>query len=172
MSTKTDNQPTPETDALREKLRETIESDYFDAVIRAASDVVERWETPLWKDAPATATFIHRLRDALSSANANVDASPHQQNSMNTKTDHQPSDSTEANKTAGGDCASRLVRPDLERADCVCCGEPEQTGRYAGLPVCFPCYETGLLREWLEQHNALDWPNAKSAGTDASEKMI
>ena len=41
-----------------------------ESVIRAASDVVERWETPLWKDAPATATFIHRLRDALSSASA------------------------------------------------------------------------------------------------------
>ena len=39
-------------------------------VIRAARDVVDRWETPLWKDAPATATFIHRLRDALSSASA------------------------------------------------------------------------------------------------------
>jgi hypothetical protein len=49
-----------------------------------------------------------------------------------------------------------LVRPPLEPADCVCCGEAKQTGRYAGLPVCFPCYETGLLREWLEQHNALE----------------
>ena len=36
----------------------------------AAQALVDRWETPLWKDAPATATFIHRLRDALSSANA------------------------------------------------------------------------------------------------------
>ena len=32
---------------------------------------------------------------------------------MNTKTDNQPSDSAEANKTAGGDCVSRLVRPSI-----------------------------------------------------------
>lgn len=59
----------------------------------------------------------------------------------------------------GSHSIQRLVGPPLEPADCVCCGEPKQNGRYAGLPVCFPCYETGLLREWLEQHNALDWPD-------------
>ena len=64
------------------------------------------------------------------------------------------------NDADGAHLLSRLVRPSLEPADCVCCGEPQQVGRYAGLPVCFPCYETGLLREWLEQHNALEWPNA------------
>lgn len=53
----------------------------------------------------------------------------------------------------------RLVRPLGDAADCVCCGEHEQTGRYAGLPCCFPCYETGLLRDWLEQNNVLEWPN-------------
>lgn len=34
-------------------------------MIAAARAVVERWDTPLWKDAPATAGFINRLRDAL-----------------------------------------------------------------------------------------------------------
>lgn len=47
----------------------------------------------------------------------------------------------------------------MEPADCVCCSNPEQIGRYAGLPSCFPCYETGRLRDWLKQNNALDWPN-------------
>lgn len=31
----------------------------------AAQAVIDRWETPLWKNAPATATFIYALRDAL-----------------------------------------------------------------------------------------------------------
>ena len=31
----------------------------------AAQAVIDRWETPLWKDAPATAAFIADLRDAL-----------------------------------------------------------------------------------------------------------
>lgn len=30
-----------------------------------ASAVVDRWDTPLWKDAPATGTYIYALRDAL-----------------------------------------------------------------------------------------------------------
>lgn len=34
-------------------------------MVAAARAVVERWDTPLWKDAPATAGFINRLRDAL-----------------------------------------------------------------------------------------------------------
>lgn len=41
--------------------------------------------------------------------------------------------------------------PDNKPAPCVCCGEPGQIGRYDGMPVCFPCYYTGLLKEWLEQ---------------------
>ena len=36
-------------------------------LVTAARAVVERWETPLWKDAPATAGYINRLRDALPS---------------------------------------------------------------------------------------------------------
>lgn len=66
-----------------------------------------------------------------------------------------------ANDAAGAHSLRHLVSPPLEPADCVCCGEPKQTGRYAGLPCCFKCYETGLLREWLEQHKALNWPNDK-----------
>ena len=31
----------------------------------AAQAVVERWDTPLWKDAPATAIYINALRNAL-----------------------------------------------------------------------------------------------------------
>lgn len=31
----------------------------------AAQALIDRWETPLWKDAPATAEYIHRLRAAL-----------------------------------------------------------------------------------------------------------
>ena len=31
----------------------------------AAQAVIDRWETPLWKDAPATAVFIADLRKAL-----------------------------------------------------------------------------------------------------------
>ncbi len=42
-------------------------------------------------------------------------------------------------------------RPPMHPADCICCGEPEQTGRYRGLPVCLPCYKTELLREWFDQ---------------------
>ncbi len=38
---------------------------------------------------------------------------------------------------------------DFDPLNCVCCGEPNQTGRYEGLPVCFPCYQTGLLAEWI-----------------------
>lgn len=34
----------------------------------AAQAVVDRWYTPLWKDAPSTAEFIGRLRAALASA--------------------------------------------------------------------------------------------------------
>jgi len=34
----------------------------------AAQDVVDRWDTPFWKDVPATANFINRLRAALEKA--------------------------------------------------------------------------------------------------------
>jgi hypothetical protein len=31
----------------------------------AAQEVIDRWDSPLWKDAPATAVFINNLRRAL-----------------------------------------------------------------------------------------------------------
>ena len=46
--------------AQRDGLREQVR------VLREAGDaVVKRWETPLWKDVPATAQYIYALRDAL-----------------------------------------------------------------------------------------------------------
>ena len=32
---------------------------------QAAQAVVDRWDTPSWKDVPATAEYINRLREAL-----------------------------------------------------------------------------------------------------------
>jgi hypothetical protein len=40
-----------------------------DALRRAAQAVVDRWDTPLWKDAPATGVSINALREALAGAN-------------------------------------------------------------------------------------------------------
>lgn len=37
-------------------------------LLDAARAVVARWETPLWKDAPATAGFIYELRNAIAAA--------------------------------------------------------------------------------------------------------
>jgi hypothetical protein len=34
-------------------------------LVKAAKAVVDRWHTPLWKDAPHTAEFINRLENAL-----------------------------------------------------------------------------------------------------------
>lgn len=45
------------------RLRAEVE--VMQPIVQAAKAVVERWETPLWKDAPATATYIYALRDAL-----------------------------------------------------------------------------------------------------------
>ena len=45
-------------------------------LIAAAQAVVDRWDTPLWKDAPATAEYIGRLRAALASAPAQPVAEP------------------------------------------------------------------------------------------------
>lgn len=47
---------TAERDALRGEL---------DALRRAASAVVDRWDTPQWKCAPSTAGYIGELRKAL-----------------------------------------------------------------------------------------------------------
>ena len=35
-------------------------------LVEAAQAVVDRWDSPLWKDMPHTREFIGRLRDALS----------------------------------------------------------------------------------------------------------
>ena len=35
------------------------------ALRKAAQAVVDRWDTPLWKDVPATAEYINALRRAL-----------------------------------------------------------------------------------------------------------
>lgn len=32
---------------------------------QAAQAVIDRWDTPLWKDVPATAEYINKLREAL-----------------------------------------------------------------------------------------------------------
>lgn len=34
-------------------------------LISAANAVVERWETPAWKEAKPTASYVHELRDAV-----------------------------------------------------------------------------------------------------------
>jgi hypothetical protein len=46
-------------------LRQQLTKPADEVLIEAAMAVVERWETPLWKDAPATAEYIYKLRDAL-----------------------------------------------------------------------------------------------------------
>jgi hypothetical protein len=51
--------------ATIESLRQQLTKPEDEVLIEAAKAVVERWETPLWKDAPAAAKFIYRLRDAI-----------------------------------------------------------------------------------------------------------
>jgi hypothetical protein len=46
-------------------LRQQLTKPADEVLIEAAKAVVERWETPLWKDAPHTGDYIYRLRDAL-----------------------------------------------------------------------------------------------------------
>ena len=36
-----------------------------DELLSAAKEVIERWDSPLWKDLPPTAEVIARLRDAV-----------------------------------------------------------------------------------------------------------
>ena len=40
----------------------------LEGLFDAAQAVVERWETPMWKDVPPTADYIYRLRDAVAAA--------------------------------------------------------------------------------------------------------
>jgi len=59
-----------ETENVRDSWCEayTQERDKNQKLRSAAQAVVERWETPLWKDAEPTALVIYRLRDALAPA--------------------------------------------------------------------------------------------------------
>lgn len=41
------------------------EQEREDELRAAARAVIDRWDTPLWKDAPATAVYINKLRRAL-----------------------------------------------------------------------------------------------------------
>lgn len=43
-------------------------ADRLDALEAAGQAVVDRWDTPLWKDVPATAEYINALRAALAHA--------------------------------------------------------------------------------------------------------
>lgn len=54
----------------------------INALVGAGNAVVDRWNSPLWKDVPHTATFIHALRDALSSYQEVQDASSHEPNTI------------------------------------------------------------------------------------------
>jgi hypothetical protein len=45
--------------------RITAERALADRLAESAESVVIRWETPNWKNAPATAGYIYRLRDIL-----------------------------------------------------------------------------------------------------------
>ena len=37
-------------------------------LVAAAQAVIERWDSPAWKDAPHTAIFINRMREAIDTA--------------------------------------------------------------------------------------------------------
>ncbi len=41
------------------------EREKYQELIAAAEAVIDRWNTPLWKDAEPTAAVIYRMRDAL-----------------------------------------------------------------------------------------------------------
>ncbi|MBI5917824.1 MAG: hypothetical protein HY849_00395 [Nitrosomonadales bacterium] len=43
-----------------------------DELLAAAKSVVARWDTPLWKDVPATAEYIGQLRQAIAKAEGGV----------------------------------------------------------------------------------------------------
>ncbi len=47
---------------------QTAERERMQAVIEAAQAVIDRWNTPLWKDVEPTAAVIYRLRDAIERA--------------------------------------------------------------------------------------------------------
>lgn len=45
-----------------------LQQDVNQQLIAKAKAVVERWDTPLWKDVPATSGYINELRAAISAA--------------------------------------------------------------------------------------------------------
>ena len=47
----------------------------MDKVIIAAQALIDRWDTPLWKDVPATANYINDLRKALAEYKREIDDS-------------------------------------------------------------------------------------------------
>lgn len=51
---------------LRQQLAELTKQ--RDALASAASDVIDRWNSPKWKDLPRTGTYIHTLSDAVEMA--------------------------------------------------------------------------------------------------------
>jgi hypothetical protein len=57
---------------LERELAETKEQ--RDRLAEAAGAVVDRWATPLWKEAPHTGKLIRALADALDWLNADVEA--------------------------------------------------------------------------------------------------
>lgn len=52
-------------EALRQATR--IAEKQRDTLLEAAEAVVERWDSPLWKDLPNTGEYINRLRAAIAS---------------------------------------------------------------------------------------------------------
>lgn len=56
-------------EALTLKAGDIQQAEGNQELIDAAKAVVERWDTPLWKDVPHTAEYIHRLRNALAAHN-------------------------------------------------------------------------------------------------------
>ncbi|WAP69059.1 hypothetical protein [Jiella pelagia] len=45
------------------------EAALVDGLVEKVQAVIDRWETPLWKDVPATAGYIYEMRDALAQVN-------------------------------------------------------------------------------------------------------
>lgn len=54
-------------DQMRDYARAAVavEREKLAALREAAQAVVDRWDTPVWKDVPATAVYINALRAAL-----------------------------------------------------------------------------------------------------------
>ena len=57
-------------DCPKHPIRETERE--LEDLIAAARAVVDRWDTPLWKDVPATAEYINRLRKLLPANETNT----------------------------------------------------------------------------------------------------